>query len=118
MHESLRWSISFYEKDRYARPVKDFLQQLSRSEYEQVNVAISRLSELNITAREPLVRHVKGKLWELRARSHANTYRLIYVLWDGQIVFLHGFLKKTRKTSHQEIEIARVRYQDLLKRQS
>ena len=32
----------------------------------------------NVNAREPLVRHLEGKIWELRRESDTNIYRLLY----------------------------------------
>ena len=74
--------------------------------------SIEQLRVRNVMAREPLVRHLEGKLWELREESSTNIYRLIYFFFSGQrIVFLHGFQKKTQKTPRHEIEIA-LRYLD------
>ena len=68
----------------------------------------------NVLAREPLVKHLEGPLWELREESQTNIYRIIYVFHTGRrIVFLHGFQKKSQKTPRREIEIAAARYRDL-----
>jgi phage-related protein len=72
----------------------------------------------NTQAREPLVRHVEGRLWELRRESEKNVYRLLYAFLPGsRILFLHGFQKKTQKTPRREIEIAQARLADFLRRQ-
>ncbi len=61
----------------------------------------------NVQAREPLVRHLEGKVWELREESQTNIYRLMYFFFTGRrIVFLHGFQKKTQKTPRREIDTA------------
>ncbi len=80
--------------------------------------SIEQLRVRNVMAREPLVRHLEGKLWELREESSTNIYRLIYFFFSGQrIVFLHGFQKKTQKTPHHEIEIALRYLDDFMKRE-
>lgn len=62
---------------------------------------------LNIYAREPLVKHIGGKLYELRMESNTNIYRILYIFFTGrQIVLLHAFQKKSQKTPTQEIETA------------
>jgi phage-related protein len=51
-------------------------------------------------------------------RIHAgNEYRVIYVAKFPEAVYvLHAFVKKTRKTPHEEIDLASRRYRDLLNR--
>jgi len=42
-----------------------------------------------------LVRHLEGKLWDLREESSTNIYRLLYFFFTSKkIVFLHGFQKR------------------------
>ncbi|HEX3643539.1 MAG TPA: type II toxin-antitoxin system RelE/ParE family toxin, partial [Ktedonobacteraceae bacterium] len=65
------------------------------------------LRERNVQAREPLVKHIEGKLWELREESNTSIYRILYVFFTGKrIVLLHVFTKKTQKTPRREIELA------------
>ncbi len=79
--------------------------------------SLEQLRIRNVRAREPLVRHIEHKLWELREESSANIYRLLYVFITGrQIVVLHGFQKKTPRTPRGEIDIAITRLEDFLRR--
>ena len=44
--------------------------------------------------------------FELRAKDRGGIYRVFYVLFDKQRIFVpHAFTKKTQKTPLQEIEI-------------
>ena len=53
---------------------------------------------------------------ELRVWDDAGTYRVIYVARLQEAVYvLHAFQKKTRATSKHDIEVARGRYQDLMR---
>jgi phage-related protein len=46
----------------------------------------------------------------------AGTYRVIYVARLAEAVYvLHAFQKKTRATSKHDIEVAKSRYQDLMR---
>ena len=64
-----------------------------------------------------MVKHIEGKLWELRRSSNGNIYRVMYFFFTGKrIVFVHGFQKKTQKTPKREIEIAEQRMNDFIKR--
>ena len=60
--------------------------------------------------REPHVRHLEGKLWELRAKSPDGIARGIYVTAvRRRVVVLHVFAKKSRRTPRQALATARER---------
>ena len=60
--------------------------------------------------RAPHVRHLDGKLWELRVRAEAGIARGIYVTAAGRrVVVLHEFAKKSRKTPGRALATARER---------
>ena len=60
--------------------------------------------------REPHVRHLEGKLWELRAKSPDGIARGIYVTAARRrVVVLHVFAKKSRRTPQQALATARER---------
>ena len=56
---------------------------------------------------EPFVRHIEGKLWEMRASGRRVEGRALYVAATGRrVVILLAFQKTTRKTPRQAIELA------------
>jgi phage-related protein len=58
----------------------------------------------------PLCRPLGDGLWEVRSSCPGNrTARLLFCLVDGQIVVLHGFIKKTQKTPDDDMNTARRR---------
>jgi len=115
--ESLPWEISFYVEDNGVSPVADFFSALPLDAQKHILEKMERLARQNTTARFPLVDHLEGKLWELRAGCHNNPYRFIYCLGrDQYIVFFHGFHKKTQKTPRRELKIAITRYNRYLTR--
>ena len=60
--------------------------------------------------RAPHVRHLDGKLWELRVRAGEGIARGIYVTVTGRrVVVLHVFVKKSRKTPRRALATARER---------
>jgi len=55
----------------------------------------------------PLVRSLGRELWEVRSRlPHGRIARVLFCVEQDRMVLLHGFMKKTRKTSKQEIDLA------------
>lgn len=59
---------------------------------------------------EPHIKHLKGKLWEMRLKGRDGISRAIYVTAKvRRVVVLRAFLKKTQTTPQQEIELALTR---------
>jgi phage-related protein len=60
------------------------------------------------------VRHLEGKLWELRMTGRDGIARAIYVTAAGRrVVVVRVFIKKTQKTPQRELEIARQRAKEI-----
>jgi phage-related protein len=117
MTEKYEWEIVYYTNEQGETPVEDFLQILDLKTQARFDWSIERLRRMNVQAREPLVKKIEGKIWELRRASGGNIYRVMYFFYTGQrIVFLHGFQKKTQKTPRGEIEIATKRMEDFVRR--
>ena len=56
---------------------------------------------------EPHVKHLEGKLWELRLTGRDGIARALYVTAIGRrVVVVRAFVKKTQKTPRAEIELA------------
>ena len=60
--------------------------------------------------REPHVKHIDGKLWELRAKAAEGVARGLYVTATGRrVIVLHVFVKKSQKTPRNALNTARER---------
>lgn len=60
--------------------------------------------------RDPHVKHIEGKLWELRATATEGIARGLYVTASGRrVVVLHVFVKKSQRTPKGVLAIARER---------
>ena len=101
------WKIEFYIDENGHIPVRDFLEGLDKVTYARFLASLEQVRVRNIQAREPLVRHVEGKIWEIREESKTNIYRILYIFFTGKrIILLHGFVKKTQKLPRKELDIA------------
>ncbi len=69
---------------------------------------ISRLIESQGLANvhEPYVKHLQGRLWEMRMKGKDGIARAAYVTATGQRVVVRVFPKKTQKTPQREIILA------------
>lgn len=60
------------------------------------------------------VKHIEGKLWELRISGRDGISRAIYVTATGRrVVIVRVFLKKSQKTPRRELSIARERAKEV-----
>ena len=59
------------------------------------------------SVRGPHVRHLEGKLWEMRLSGRDGIARALYVTAIGQrVVIVRVFIKKTQAAPRSEIELA------------
>lgn len=87
---------------------------------EDVRQRFLRIAELIEThglaaMREPHVRHLGGKLWEMRMKGKDGIARAIYVTATGKrVVVVHAFTKKTHRTPTRALETARARSKEVV----
>ena len=113
MQEDKKLSVSFFRSKTGAEPVRDFLKALS-GEDRRVLGRDLRLIELGWPVGMPLCRPLGGGLWEVRSRLASNRIsRILFCAAHGNMVLLHGFIKKTEKTPQTDLELARSRQKEV-----
>ena len=72
---------------------------------------VERIEQVGLErVREPHVKHLRGKLWEIRASGGETTGRALYVTVSGKrIVIVLAFTKKSQKTPDRYIDLAEQR---------
>ncbi|PHR59253.1 MAG: hypothetical protein COA47_09835 [Robiginitomaculum sp.] len=104
------WSIEFLDQT-----VLDEMQAQPneiRAKFEH----IVRLIEANGLSRvhEPYIKHLEGKLWEMRMKGRDTIARSIYVTAVGRrIIVVRVFTKKRQKTPRRELDLARQRAKEV-----
>jgi phage-related protein len=64
---------------------------------------------------EPHVKHLEGKLWEMRLTGRDGIARALYVTAIGRrVIVVRAFVKKTQKTPRSEIELALQRAKEIV----
>ena len=54
---------------------------------------------------------------EIRVKDESGIYRVVYIATFAEAVYvLHAFQKKTQKTAESDLELARTRLRDLIRR--
>lgn len=65
--------------------------------------------------REPHVKHLVGKLWEMRLTGRDGIARALYVTALGRrVIIVRAFVKKTQATPQSEIDLALKRAKEVL----
>jgi phage-related protein len=64
--------------------------------------------------REPHIKHLEGKLWEMRFSGRDGIARAIYVTASGRrVIVVHAFVKKTLKTPKSALTLAARRIKEI-----
>jgi phage-related protein len=61
----------------------------------------------------PLVRKMSKDLWEVRIHLAGRIARVLFTVHGGEMVLLHGFIKKAQHTSKDDLELAKNRLRQL-----
>jgi phage-related protein len=63
----------------------------------------------------PHLKHLDGRLWEMRLTGRSGISRALYVVATGRrVVIVRAFVKKTQKTPRREVELALARAKAIL----
>jgi len=107
-------SVRFYRTESGREPVLEWLRCLEREDRRTIGLDLTRV-QLGWPVGMPLVRSLKHGLWEVRSQLPSRRIaRLLLCFYENQIIVLHGFIKKTRSTPTEELELARRRMKEVL----
>ena len=108
-------SVVFYATAAGNEPVRDWLLELSRGDRRAVGFDI-KTAQYGWPTGMPLIRKLESGLWEVRSRIDDGIARVLFTVEGDTMVLLHGFVKKSQKTSAQDLKTARRRMADLHER--
>lgn len=104
--------VRFYQEQSGNEPVRKWLRELSKEDRQIIGQDIKTLQK-DWSAGSSLVRPFGKGLLEIRSTLDNRIARVIFVIDDGEIILLHGFIKKTQKTPSDAIELALKRRKNL-----
>ncbi len=105
-------SVDFYKQRNGREPVREWLKSLKKEERRIIGEDI-KMVQTGWPLGMPLVRNLGKGLWEVRSTLPNAIARILFVMHEGQMVLLHGFIKKTQKAPKQDLEIASVRAKEI-----
>jgi phage-related protein len=96
-----------------SEPVREWLKGLPEAERHAIRKDLLR-AQWRWPVGMPLCRPLGNGLWEVRTDLPTKrTARVLLCLYRGQLVALHGFIKKTRATPDEDLALARKRQKEL-----
>lgn len=109
----MTWKVLYYISPSGENPVSKFIDSCTKRQQIKILRILKHLEEYGVQIAIPHIKKIASTpFWEIRVLGRDNI-RIIYVVEVGKlIVLLHGFFKKTRKTSKKEIEICYQRHKD------
>ena len=111
MERSTPLTAVFYRTASGNEPVREWLQSLTKPERFRIGVNLWKVqSEWPIGM--PHVRPLGDSLHEVRSSLPHGIARVLFVVDGGDIVLLHGFIKKTQKTPPDALALAEKRRRD------
>ena len=111
----MEWQIIFYKTIDNKSPIEEWIDELDDKTQAKIFRNIMLLKKFALNVREPFVKPLGDKLYELRTKDNRGIYRIIYFAHTGKkFVLLNGFVKKTQKTPRKEIELAYKRMMEVI----
>jgi phage-related protein len=104
--DAKRIPAQFYRTPQGGEPLREWLKGLDPAARRTIGFDLKDV-EFGWPVGMPLCRALGRGLWEVRSGlPDGRIARVIFCVHEGRMVLLHGFIKKTRKTPPQEIELA------------
>ena len=106
--------VVFYRTASGAEPVLEWLRSLPAEDRRVVGTDLATV-QFGWPVGMPLCRSLGHGLWEVRSSLPSRRIaRVLFVVADGRIGVVHGFIKKTRATPADDLDTARRRMKEMV----
>lgn len=110
---SKKISARFYESAGGSKPAREWLLEMSADNRRIIGYDIETV-EFGWPVGMPTCRALGSGLWEVRSNLTGGTVgRIIFTIAAGEMVLLHGLIKKTKQTPPQAIALADKRRREI-----
>ena len=108
------FTVEFYETAEGRLPVREFLDELKRSDPDDHAAVLRGLAKLRVRQyhREPLSKALGDGLFELRHVGKLNTRVLWFFMKGLRIIAVHGVRNKGQALPLRDLDTARERMRD------
>jgi phage-related protein len=97
--------LIFFRTASGNEPVREWLTNLPEPDRRAVGLSLMKV-QFGWPVGMPLCRSLGKGLWEARIDLGDRIARVIFCFSDGELVALHGFIKKTQKTTQPDLDLA------------
>ena len=110
---SKKVAARFYLTAGGANPVRDWIVALAEPDRRTIGKDVQKV-EFGWPIGMPYCRPLGRGVWEVRSDlSSGRIGRVLFCLRDGEMILLHGFIKKSQKTPPHELDTAVRRMKEL-----
>ena|SRR6478672_1167134 len=103
----------FYESATGRKPVREWLLQLSAEDRHTIGKDIQKV-EYGWPIGRPNCAPLGEGLWEVRSDLEGHRIaRVVFMIHDGEMILLHGFLKKTQAVPKQDLVLSLKRKKEV-----
>jgi phage-related protein len=102
---SPRLNVFFFRTEAGREPVREWLKKLPKEERRTIGEDIMTV-QFRWPLGMPLVDNLGSGLWEIRTGLRTRIARTLFFVQEDEMVLLHGFIKKTRKTPPEDRALA------------
>ena len=111
------FSVEYFEKEDGSCPVEDFILALDNKMQAKIFRSLELLEEFGNQLREPHSKQLEDGIYELRIKQSTNITRVLYFFYIGKrIILTNGFVKKTQKIPKDQIDLAKSRRAEFIKK--
>ena len=106
--------VVFYQSAAGSEPVRDWLKEDVSGDERKIIGADIKTVEYSWPIGMPVSRPMGSGLHEVRSNLPGNRMaRVLFCVENGQMVLLHGFIKKTRATQKADLDLAKTRKKEI-----
>jgi phage-related protein len=98
----------FFAGESGAEPVRDWLKGLDKADRVKIGEDI-RTVEFGWPVGMPVCKPLGQGLYEVRTTLKDRIARVLFGIENGEMVLLHGFIKKSQAAPKDDLELARKR---------
>jgi phage-related protein len=113
LNEERPLAVVFFQTESGNELVRNWLRELPKEERKTIGEDILT-AQFAWPVGKPLVGSFGGGLWEIRSNLKGKIARTLFIIHNGEIVLLHGFIKKDRKTPKPDLDLATKRMRQYL----
>ncbi|MBI3676689.1 MAG: type II toxin-antitoxin system RelE/ParE family toxin [Proteobacteria bacterium] len=101
-------AVVFFASGSGTEPVRDWLKSLAKADRVKIGEDI-RTVEFGWPIGMPVCKPLGQGLYEVRTALKDRIARVLFGIMDGEMVLVHGFIKKSQATPKDDLDLARKR---------